>query len=138
MELRERVVEAVDQQYGTVSEIAEIFDVTERYIYKLLKQRHERGDLSPLPHGGGAHAKLSEEKKRQVVALVAKVPDVTVAELREEIKKKLRVEVSMGTVWNLLDSLGLTRKKRPATLARPTPKRVQLSRRSNGRWRVNG
>jgi len=132
------VVEAVDQQYGTVAEIAEIFDVTERYIYKLLKQRHERGDVSPLPHGGGAQAKLSEEQKRQVVTLVAKVPDITVAELREEMKKKLRVEVSLGTVWHVLDALGLTRKKRLATRAKPTRKPVPLSGRSNGGWRVNG
>lgn len=132
------MVEAVDQQYGTVAEIAEIFDVTERYIYKLLKQRHERGDVSPLPHGGGAPAKLSEAQKRQVMTLVAKVPDITVAELREEIKKHLRVEVSLGTVWHVLDVLGLTRKKRLATLAKPTRKPVQLSGRSNDDWRVNG
>jgi|Tabmets5t2r1_1033131.scaffolds.fasta_scaffold51283_2 transposase len=138
VELRERVVAAVDQQHGTVSEIAQIFGVTERYVYKLLKQRHERDDLSPLPHGGGARPKLSEEKKGKVVALVARGPDATLAELREEIKKKLRVEVSMGTAWNLLDSLGLTRKKRPAALVRPTLKRERLSRRSNGRWRVAG
>jgi transposase len=138
VELRERVVEAVDQQHGTVSEIAQIFGVTERYVYKLLKQRHERGDLSPLPHGGGARPKLSEEKKRKVVALVARVPDATLAELREEIKKRLRIKVSRGTVWNLLDSLGLPRKKRPAALVRPTLKRERRSRKSNGRWRVDG
>jgi len=43
------VVEAVDQQYGTVAEIAEIFDVTERYIYKLtLRDRGEKGVNSPV------------------------------------------------------------------------------------------
>jgi transposase len=138
VELRERVVEAVDQQYGTVAEIAQIFGVTERYVYKLLKQRQERGALAPLPHGGGAHPKLSEEKKGKVSALVAQGPDATLAELRGEIKKKLRVEVSMGTVWNLLDSLGLTRKKRPAALGRQTRKRERPSKRNNGRWKANG
>jgi transposase len=109
VELRERVVEAVDERHGTVAEIAQIFGVTARYIYKLLKQRHERGDLAPLSHGGGARPKLSEEQKQRVVTLVTKVPDATLAALREEIEKKLRVEVSMGTLWNLLDSLRLTR-----------------------------
>jgi len=137
-ELRARVVEAVDRQYGTVAEIAEIFDVTARYSYKLLKQRHERGDVSPLPHGGGARAKLSEEQKRQVGTLVATVPDITVAELREEIKETFRVEVSLGTVWQVLAALGLTRKKRLATLAKPPLKPVQLSGRSHGGWRVPG
>lgn len=138
VELRERVVEAVDQQQGTVSEIAQIFGVTERYVYKLLKQRQERGDLSPLPHGGGARPKLSEEKKGKVVALVAKMPDATLAELRGEIKKKLRVEVSMGTVWKVLDARGLTRKKRPAALGRQTRKRERPAKRNNGSWRADG
>ena len=138
VELRERGVEAVDPQQGTVSEIAQIFGVTERYIYKLLKQRHERGALSPLPHGGGARPKLSEGQKEKGGALVAKVPDATLAELRGESKKKLRVEVSMGTLWNLLASLRLTRKKRPVALVKPTRKHERLSRSSNGRWRVDG
>ncbi len=137
VELRERVVDAVDHQHGTVSEIAEIFGVTERYVYKLLKQRQERGDLSPLPHGGGARPKMSEEKKLKVVELVAKAPDATVAELRQEIKKRLRVEVSLGTVWNLLDSLGLTRKKSPAAPVKLTRKSVPPSRRNSRRWRAD-
>jgi transposase len=133
VELRERVVDAVDHQHGTVSEIAEIFGVTERYVYKLLKQRQERGDLSPLPHGGGARSKMSEEKKWKVVDLVAKAPDATLAELRQEIKKRLRVEVSLGTVWNLLDSLGLRRKKSPDAPVKLTRKSVPPSRRNSRR-----
>ena len=112
-ELRERIVDAVDRQHGTIAEIATTFSVTERYVYKLLKQRHERGDLSPLPHGGGARPKLSEEKKLKVVDLVAAAPDATLAEVRQQIKKRLRVTVSIGTVWNVLNALSLTRKKVP-------------------------
>jgi transposase len=138
VELRERVVEAVDQQDRTVLEIAQIFGVTERYVYKLLKQRQERGNLSPLPHGGGARPKMSEEKKLKVVDLVARAPDATLAELRQEIKKRLRVEVSIGTVWNLLDSLGLTRKKSPAAPVRLTRKSGPPSRRNSRRWRADG
>jgi transposase len=138
VELRERVVEAVDHQDGTVLEIAQIFGVTERYVYKLLKQRQERGNLLPLPHGGGARPKMSEEKKLKVVDLVARAPDATLAELRQEIKKRLRVEVSIGTVWNLLDSLGLTRKKSPAAPMRLTRKSGPLLRRNSRRWRADG
>jgi len=131
VELRERIVEAVDRQHGTVSEIAQIFDVTERYVYKLLRQRQERGVLAPLPHGGGAQPKLSKEKREKVAALVAQGPDVTLADLRQKIKKKLRVEVSIGTVWNLLEALRLTRKKRRAALGKQTPKRERPSRRNS-------
>ena len=52
IELRQKIVDAVDQQLGTYEEIAEMFGIAERYIYKLLKQRRETGSLAPLPRGG--------------------------------------------------------------------------------------
>jgi transposase len=131
LELQERIVKAVDDQYGTIAEIAEMFNVSERYVFKLLQLRAERGDLSPLPHGGGARSKLSEEQKLKVVDFVAAKPDVTIGELRQEIKKKLRVELSVGAVWNVLDALGLTRKKSLAAHAKPTRKSAPLSRRDS-------
>lgn len=108
-------------------EIAEMFGVSRRYIYKLLDQREDSGDLSPLPHGGGARPKLSDDQKLKVVDLVAEMPDVTIGELRQTIKKRLRVEVSIGTVWNVLDSLDLPRKKSPASRAKRIQKSVPRS-----------
>jgi transposase-like protein len=46
VELRQRIVAAVEQKSQTIEEIAEIFGVTERYVYKLLKLHREVGDLS--------------------------------------------------------------------------------------------
>lgn len=131
LELRERIVKAVDEQPETIAEIAEMFSVSERYIYKLLSLREKRGDLSPRPHGGGAHPKLSEEKRLKVGDLVAATPDATLDELRQEIKKKWRIEVSVGTVWNVLDSLRLTRKKSPAAPAKRTQTCEPPSKRNN-------
>lgn len=113
VELRQRIVEAVDQQLGTIEEIASIFQVHSSYIYKLLRQRRERQDLAPLPHGGGASAKLEAEERRVLVALVATQPDATLDELRQGIAQKKRVHVSLSTVWRWLTDLALTRKKRP-------------------------
>jgi transposase len=77
LELRQRIVEAVEQQSHTIEEIAEIFGVTQRYVYKLLKLRREVGDLTPLPHGGGAEAKLDQAKLLKLAELVAEFPDAT-------------------------------------------------------------
>src|SRR2546428_5759943 len=56
LDLRERIVEAVERQIGSKRKIAELFGVHESFIYKLLRQRRERGDIAPLPHGGGGRA----------------------------------------------------------------------------------
>jgi transposase len=111
LELRQRLVEAVDQQCGTIEEIARIFQVHSSYIYKLLRQRREKNDLAPLPHGGGASAKLAAEERRVLAELVAAQPDATLDELRQGIEKKKRVRVSLSTIWRWLAELALTRKK---------------------------
>ena len=95
LDLRERIVEAVERQVGSKRKIADLFGVHESFIYKLLRQKRERGDIAPLPHGGGAHAKLSEDHLRQLPDLVAATPDATLDELREQLKKKARVAVSL-------------------------------------------
>lgn len=114
LELRQRIVEAVDKQIGTIDEIAGIFTVHSSYVYKLLRQRREMGHLAPLPHGGGARAKLETEERLVLADLVAAQPDATLEELRQLIQKKKRVSVSISTVWRWLDELALTPKKSPA------------------------
>jgi transposase len=113
LELRQRIVEAVDQQEDTSEEIAGIFQVHSSYVYKLLRQRRNTSDLAPLPHGGGARAKLESEERGVLAALVVEQPDATLAELRDGIRKRKRVSVSVSTVWRWLDALALTRKKSP-------------------------
>src|SRR5438105_1176967 len=113
VELRQRIVEAVDQQSHTVAEIADLFGVTERYVYKLLKLRREAGDLTPVPHGGGAPAKLDEPKLLTLAALVAEFPDATLAELGEWLRRRCRVKVCVNTVWRGLQQIDFTLKKLP-------------------------
>jgi transposase len=111
LDLRERIVDALERGLGTRSEVATLFGVHESFVYKLLRQKRQRGDLAPLPHGGGADAKLNEDQLLLLADLVAKDPDATLEQLRERIKKQIRVEVSVPTVWRALDALGLSRKK---------------------------
>ena len=60
LDLRQRIIDAVEQNIYSKREIAEIFGIHESFIYKLLRQRRERGNIAPLPHGGGAQPKLTE------------------------------------------------------------------------------
>jgi transposase len=130
LDLRERIVEAVERQIASKRKIAKLFGVHESFIYKLLRQRRERGDIAPLPHGGGAHAKLFGDQLRQLPDLVAATPDATLDELRTQMAKKARVAVSLSTICRGLQALGLSRKKRPSARPKPTPKSAPRSKRN--------
>lgn len=131
LELRQRIVTAVDQQAQTIAEIADLFGVTERYVYQLLRLRRENGDLAPLPHGGGARAKLDETKLGTLAALVAEFPDATLEELRELVRRRCRVKVCVNTVWRALQQLKLTLKKSRAAPAKPARKSAPPLARNN-------
>jgi transposase len=118
LELRQRIVAAVDRQEHTIEEVAALFDVSERYVYQLLKLRRETGDLSPLPHGGGAELKLDEAKLLELAGLVAEFPDATLGELRELLRRRCRLSVSSNTVWRGLQQIDFTLKKSPAGRAK--------------------
>ena len=107
LDLRERIVGAVERQIGSKRKIAELFGVHESFLYKLLRQKRERGDIAPLPQGGGARAKLSEDHLKQLPDLVAATPDATLDELREQLEKKGRVRVSLSPICRGLQALGL-------------------------------
>lgn len=119
LDLRQRIVDALERGDQTRREVAEMFNVHESFVYKLLRQQRERGDLSPLPHGGGAVAKLDSGHLALLSEMVAESPDATLDELREQLKKKARVEASITTIWRALDDLGLSRKKSPSGRRKP-------------------
>ena len=71
----------------------------------------ERGDIAPLPNGGGATAKLTEAGLIALTDLVAEPPDATLEELCQQLKKKAGNEVSQSTICRGLQTLTLTVKK---------------------------
>src|SRR5262245_53339100 len=121
LELRPRIVAAVAQQEHTLEEVAALFGVSERYVYQSLKLRRETGDLSPLPHGGGA-PKLDEAKFLELAGLVAEFPDATLDELRELLRRRCRLSVSINPVWRGLQQIDFTLKKSPAAPGKPARK----------------
>jgi transposase len=121
----------MERQVGSKREIAQLFGVQESFLYKLLRQKRERGDLAPLPHGGGAQAKLSAEQWQQVASWIAATPEATLAELQAQVQQKLRVRMGLSPVWRGIETLGVTRKKRASGRRKPMPKREPPFRSSN-------
>lgn len=125
LELRQRIVNAIDNRLGTYSEIAEIFEVHESYVYRVLRYRETRGHLAPLPHGGGAKPKLKKAELKVLRALVKEQPDATLEELCERLKQRTKVEVSLSTVCRNLQNVHLPSKKKTCFAEEARPKERQ-------------
>jgi transposase len=111
LDLRQKVVAAVERGDSTIEEVAAHFGVGQTFVKKMLRQHRETGDLSPRPHGGGQTARLSDKHLKLLGAEVARNPDQTAAALRDHLEERAGVMVSRPTVTRALSRLGLSRKK---------------------------
>ena len=112
IDLRERIVEAVDNKEGTLREIAETFKVNKSFIDKLLKQRRETGSIEALPHGGGPSRLIDVEKEVLIGNYVLENIDATLDEICDYLAKKAKLRVSVPTMFRALQRLNLPRKKK--------------------------
>ena len=83
IDLRARVLLAVDEGIDTRREIAETFGVTTRWIRLLVQHRRKTGSIEPLPHAGGWDPKFTPERLERLKTLVEKKPAATLDELRK-------------------------------------------------------
>src|SRR3954468_17662393 len=118
LDLREKVVAAVERGDSTIEEVAASFGVGQTFVKKMLRQHRETGDLSPRPHGGGQTARLSDKHLKLLRREVERSPDQMAAALRDHLADRAGLAVSRPTVTRALARLGLSRKKTMAASER--------------------
>lgn len=120
VDLRERVIRAVDEGSRTVAEIAEQFSVAERTIYKWLARRKEAHTLTPKPHAGGRASSVDKEGDQLLGQLVEEKNDRTLAEYVEAYEQQRGVRLSRSALHRALVRLKLARKKKHSARASRT------------------
>jgi transposase len=108
LDLRERILAAVDHHDGSIRWIARIFRVSTSFIVRLLQRRRAADTVAPKPHRGGRAPALGPGDLKRLAALVRAQPDATL----EQLKQQGGFPCSLKTLWYALDHLGLTRKKK--------------------------
>lgn len=108
MDLRQRVMAAIDAKEGSQREIAQRFGVSGSFIVRLLQHRRKTGGLEPSPHGGGRSFSLDADARRRLAAMVRKQPDATL----QKLKTFGGFDCTLTTLWRTLRRMGLTRKKK--------------------------
>jgi transposase len=107
MDLRQRVIDAIDAHEETQEEIAHRFQVSDRWIRKLCRQRALTGSLAPKPPAGGRTATVAGETQEKLRRQVQEQPDASL----EELRQACGIVGSLMCVWRALKRLGLPRKK---------------------------
>ena len=105
MDLRVRVLEAAAAGDGT-AELADRFSVSPAWVRRLRQRHRATGEVAPRVGRPPRTSKLAAHLPR-IRDLLAATSDLTLAELRDELK----VEVALSTLWAAVRSLGLTFKK---------------------------
>lgn len=108
MDLRQRILDCYDNGDGSRQEVAERFRVSLGMVKKLLSQRRRRKEIGPQHYRSGRKARLVGAHRRGLRQLVKARPDITLAEMREE----LNLDCTLQAIHYVLAAMDLTYKKR--------------------------
>jgi len=111
LDLRQRILAAVDARQSTRPELAKLFSVSASWIRRLVQRRRETGSIEPMVHHGGPKPKLNEDHLNRLSELVREKPDATL----EELRGRLGAPVSVMTLCRALKRLRLPLKKSRST-----------------------
>ena len=87
-DLRERILNAVDNREGSRRKLADRFSVDVSTITRLLQLRRQTGSFQPRPHGGGTAPTLDQDALERLRTVVRERPDATLAQMREHLNQK--------------------------------------------------
>jgi len=109
MELRERIVEAVEENGMSKREAAKVYKVGEATVYRYIAQKRD-GDLQ-AKSPPGRPALLDSKRQKQLLLQLESKFDITLEEHAELYAKDQGVKLSASTIDNYFKRLGVRRKK---------------------------
>ena len=119
-DLRQKVVDAYENNEGSIRQLAQRFKVSPKFVHDLIKCYRQEGTIQPKPHAGGPAPTLQDEHLNVLKELVEQDNDATLNELAKRLFERTQILVSTSTIDRGLTKLNLTRKKRLSRIARRT------------------
>ena len=118
IDLRERVVSAIEKGDSSFRKVAERFAVSKNCVERWVIQKRTEGHLVPRKQGGSVSAVM--EHKDQLMTIFENQTDATLAEYCELLFDATGLWVSQSTMCRTFVRLGMPRKKkRSAPVKRP-------------------
>jgi transposase len=111
LDLRMRIVRAVEGG-SSIRQAARRFAVSPSAAIKLMQRVRTTGSATPARFGGHRR-RLLEPHETELRKMVEFRPDLTLAELRAELERRLGIVAGLSTIHNTLHRLDLRHKKSP-------------------------
>ena len=111
VDFRQKVVSTYLSGNISVRKLATNFGVGKAFVQKMLKQHHQQGHVNQGKQGGDKKAVLADYSN-QIIELVEKYPDATLAEYCEYWRESEKHIISSSMMCRALQKLNLTRKKK--------------------------
>ncbi len=111
-DLRQRVIDAYIAKAGSQRQLADRFQVSLSFVQRLVRRYQKTGQVTPLPHAGGATPKVNPEDLSIVQQLVDEQPDAILSELCERLANRSGIQISSSTMYRAVQRLELTTKKK--------------------------
>ena len=119
IDLRERVIKAVEAGKQSQVEVAATFGVALRTVELWWQRWQTTQRVVPLPHGGGP-VRVLAESEAVLRAALKEQPDATLDELCAQVSNAQGLTASQSMMCRELHRLNLPRKKRRRTTAKGT------------------
>ena len=110
LDLRQRILQAYEQNEGSIRQLAKRFKVGFATIWRLLKKHRTQGTLAPGV-STGRKSKIDEKGLGFIDKLLIKNNDLTLQELCEAYQRHRKVTVSITAMHRACERLRLRYKK---------------------------
>jgi putative transposase len=122
MDLRERVVAAVERDGLSRNQAAARFGIAVSTAVHWLRRYHASGDVKPSKIGGHRKKTLRDEHAAWLIAR-CREREFTISQLVAELLEERGLKVDRRTVWEFLHAEGLSFKKKPVRQGAGSPRR---------------
>lgn len=115
IELRERVVSAMESEEMTLERASELFKVSPSAIWKWRDRFHKTGTVAALPPSRGRPRKFDNAQRAKVFELLRENPDATL----EQLKEMSGIDVTIQHLSQVIISEGFALKKKRSSQLKP-------------------
>lgn len=126
-DLRRKFLQSYDRGKASLRELAEQYGVSLGWAKKISARRNRTGQVDFVPYHRGRKSRVTEEVQQWLRMRVREQPDLTLAELQQELAGEQKVQLSVPRLWWVLKDLDLRLKK-----SRSTRANARRRKRSNG------